>query len=733
MIEKINFGFRNRLPIQLQVEASECGLSCMAMIAAFHGHHVDMRVLRQKYPVSLKGSGLKLMIKVASALRLSPRPLRAELHELHQLRMPCVLHWNMNHFVVLKQVKRNFATIHDPAHGVRRIALSELSESFTGVALEVWPTAEFVVTDPVPSVRLRELVGRVVGIRRSLASILTFALALEVFAIVTPFFSQWVLDDVIVSGDQDLLITLCIAFLLLLLVQQAVGAARAWAVAYMATNISVQWRSNVFTHLLNLPIQFFERRHLGDVVSRFGAVDSIQQTLTTTFLSAVLDGLMTIVTLALMLLYSPKLAAISIIAMALYVVGRAVRYGPMRSATEAQIVRSAKTQSHFLETVRGIRAIQLFQRRDERRHTWQSLLVEQVNASVKIQRMQIFFQQWNGLVFGVEGVLILGIGATMVLAGEFTVGMLMAFNAYKSQFNSRVGGLIDSFFEVKMLQVQALRLADIVLTAPEEAPSMREDFHAGNLEGTITLRSVEYRYAHGEPTIIKNLTLSIGEGESVAIVGASGCGKTTLINLILGILKPTQGEVLIGGLNSLSVGHSVLRSIMGTVLQDDSLFAGSVSENISFGDINHDQKWAEECAKVAGIHFEILSMPMGYATLVGDMGTVLSGGQKQRVLIARALYKRPKILVLDEATSQLDVVKEQLINAAIKELNITRLIVAHRPQTIASVGRVIRLDDGRVVKDGPPDEEVDLGTRTLPIQNAGRPPGGGPPKEGVLA
>ncbi|WP_410209487.1 peptidase domain-containing ABC transporter [Aquirhabdus sp.] len=700
-LDELSFGFSKKLPLILQTEATECGLACLGMVAGFYGHRTDLATLRRSYPISLKGATLANLIQIANRLELATRPLKLELEDLDQLKLPCILHWDFNHFVVLKEVHSGSVIIYDPAFGSRKLSLSEVSKSFTGVALELWPNPEFKKKEEIQAVRLRELMGHVKGLWRSLSQILLLALALEVFALVSPFFMQWVIDNVIVTADRDLLATLAIGFGILMLMQQAVSVMRSWVIMYMGTTLNVQWRANVFTHLIRLPVQYFEKRHLGDVISRFGSIDQIQHTLTATFLEAILDGLMTVVTLIMMFIYSPKLALIAIAAMVLYALSRWIWYRPLRNATEEQIIHSAKQESHFMETVRGVKAIKLFERQDERRSTWLTLVVDQTNAGLRTQKLQILFRLFNGVLFGVENILIIWLGALLVLDGNFSVGALMAFMAYKGQFDGRVGSLIDKFVEVKMLQLQGERLADIVLTEPEEVFGRQTLAEDAPLTPSITVTNLRYRYSDQEPYVLDDVNFTIGAGDSVAIIGPSGCGKTTLMNVLLGVLPPTDGDVLIGGISTKQLGIHTLRSMVGTVLQDDVLFAGSIADNISFFDSKADQAWVEQCAKMAAVDAEISAMPMGYNTLVGDMGTVLSGGQKQRVLLARALYKRPKILFLDEATSHLDIAKEQEVNQVVKSLDVTRVIIAHRPETIASAKRVIVLSGGKVVHDVP--------------------------------
>jgi ATP-binding cassette subfamily B protein RaxB len=400
-----------------------------------------------------------------------------------------------------------------------------------------------------------------------------------------------------------------------------------------------------------------------------------------------------------MFIYSPMLGWIAVGTMSLYALSRWAWYRPLRNATEEQIIHAAKQQSHFLETIRGVKAIKLFQRHDERRSTWLTLFVDQINADLRTQKLQLLYKLLNGLLFGVENVLILWLGAKLVMDGNFSVGVLMAFNSYKGQFDTRVSSLIDKFFELKMLQLQGERLADIVLSEPETFQESLISVNDSLLEPSLEVSNLRFRYAEHEPFVLDGVNLKISPGESVAVVGPSGCGKTTLINVMLGIFPAIEGDVLIGGISVKQLGVDSLRRMVGTVMQDDVLFAGSIADNISFFDLQADQKWIEECAQMAAIAPDIIVMPMAYNTLVGDMGTVLSGGQKQRILLARALYKRPKILFLDEATSHLDIEREQQVNASVKSLNITRIIVAHRPETIATANRVITLADGKVVKD----------------------------------
>jgi ATP-binding cassette subfamily B protein RaxB len=699
-----------RLPSILQTEISECGLACLAMVCGFFGLRTDISGLRSRLGTAQDGINLTQFIAQAGCVGLSARAVKAELHSLRYLKAPCVLHWNMNHFVVLKKAGRRYIVIHDPAVGEVKMSYAQASEHFTGFAVEFEPNENFVAKDERKMPTLSSIIGRTDGLYSALAHIFSLALLLQVIALVSPSMMQWMIDNAFDSADDRLIVTVVAGLSLLLLINLTVGLIRTWMVTYLSTSIGFQWSSRVLTHLLHLPVNFFERRHLGDIMSRFGSVSAIQRTVTTGVIEGVLDGLMSVATLIMIWLYSPRLALTAVAALSALILLQLLSFEALKRNAREALVADARTSSSFMESIRGIRPIILAGRADLRRTTWQNLSIDAVNIKIR--------GQWLGLAVGTVGALISGsqrilavyLAANLIYQGQFTVGMLFAYLSYQDQFMGRAGSLVKYFFEVRLLRLHFERLSDIVLTQTEglaHLGSGNEDddivqASASPVRGrgmpggpcSVQFKRVSFRYSEFARNILDEFSFTSSDSRCTVITGRSGAGKTTIAKMILGIYKPASGQISINGIPIEEISIEALREGIASVLQGDVLFAGSIRENIAFFDSDVDQSWVEECARTACVHDDIRGMTMGYDTPVGDMGSTLSAGQKQRVLIARALYRKPKILLLDEATSDLDVATEKLLNANLSKLDVHRIYIAHRPQTIKYGDRVVHIEGG---------------------------------------
>jgi ATP-binding cassette subfamily B protein RaxB len=685
----LHFGTRRRLPLIRQSEAAECGLACLAMVSGYFQHHLTLSEMRHRFTSSLKGMKLERMLEIAREMGLNGRPVKLELSELGQLDTPAILHWDMNHFVVLRSVNERRLIIHDPAVGERRIPIPEASKHFTGIAVEVTRGPDFRRKRAEPPVAMRDIVGSVQGLGRSLAVVFALAAVLELFSLLAPQFLEIVVDQVLADSDLDLLTFLGFSFSFLLLLQVIVGAARTWTITWVTSQFSLKWTGNVFQHLLRLPQGWFLRRHLGDIVSRFGVIANIQKTLTTRFVEVVMDGIMAIATGILLLIYSPLLTAVIVGALGLYTLSRLLYYRVYREANLGQIVINAKQQSQFMESARGVQTIRLFNKESVRSSNYMNVTAESLNAGIVVQRLSMIFSSFSTITSGIQKVGVLWLGAWMAIKGNFSAGMLMAFAAYGDQFATRASSLVDYIIELRLLRMQGERLADIVLTPAE--PSGHGAYAGPDPAPSIVAERLAFRYAAGEPWIIKDVSFEVAAGESVVVVGPSGCGKSTLIRILVGLLDPNQGRIEIGGVDLKHLGKARLRQMTSTVMQDDRLFSGTIADNISFFDEDASPQRVEDAARQAEIYDDIVKMPMGFHTLVGDMGSSLSGGQQQRMFLARAFYCHPRILIMDEATSHLDPELERRIAETLRQSGTTRIFISHRPEVIATADRVIHL------------------------------------------
>jgi ATP-binding cassette subfamily B protein RaxB len=678
-----------RVPVVLQSEAPECGIACLAMVASYHGHRTDLSAMRVRLSPSLKGITLKHIAQIAETMGMTARGVQVPLESLGKLRMPAVLHWDMNHFVVLTKVVGRKLTIHDPARGKRVMTMDEASRHFTGVAMEFTPTTGFQKKDEREKIHSWQLLSAASGLKGTIAQILLLSFALEVFAIAMPFYLQLVVDRVLVGRDQDLLTVLGVAFLTLVIIQVAVTAVRAWVGVYLSTNINLKLLTTLFNHMLRLPLAWFEKRNIGDIVSKFRSVDAIQRTLSTTFVETAVDGVMVILTLIVMMYYSFMLTAVVVAAALLYAVARWIFYYPQRYATDEQLAHEARSGTHFIETLRGMMAIKLNLRESERRSAYQNLVVDQTNAGVRVQNVGIVQRAANGLIFGVENVLVIWLGAMLVLDGRFTVGMLYAFIGFQLIFLTRINNLVEKWNDFRMLDLHAERIADIALS---EMESTKPALPGEGATGSLTIEAKDLGFAYGpEGFVFRNVSLTIAPGETIAVVGPSGSGKTTLIKVLLGLLPPTEGEIRANGRSLSDWDPAQYRARIGAVMQDDQLFVGTIEDNISFFDSEHDPGRVRESARAAMIDEEIMAMPMQYNTIVGSLGMALSGGQKQRVLLARALYRKPQVLFLDEAFDQLDVPLERRISDALRVRSMAHVVVTHRTENISPESRRVEL------------------------------------------
>jgi len=679
---------RGHLPMVYQTEAAECGLACLAMVASYYGHRIDLSTLRRRHPVSLRGVTLRTLVQMASQMELACRPLRFELSHLNQLRLPAIVHWDMNHFVVLKSVTTRGIVVHDPGLGKRVFSIAEASKHLTGVALELSPSAGFLSKDERTRLPFSTFWTQLRGTTHALVQIFILSVVLEAFVIASPFYLQLTVDEVIARGDADLLAVLALGFGLLTAIKVASTAIRSLILVSVQNVLHFQIGARLFRHLIRLPVSFFEKRHIGDILSRFTSIEPIRTALAESMIAAAIDGVMAILTLGMIFLYSTQLALVVLSAVMLYAAIRLLLYRFLRERNLAVIESKAQESSNFIETMRAIQGLKVYNRESDRETQWLNRYSDVASANVRLGRAKITFTGLNDVLFGLENIITIYLAARLALSNSLTVGMIFAFMSYKQHFTEKAVQLVEKALDFRILELHLARLADIALSPPERGHDQLFAY-ARQIQGRIELRNVSFQYAETEPFVLEGISFIIEPGEFVTIMGPSGGGKTTLIKIMLGLLEPTRGEVLIDGVVLSTIGPRAYREHVGAVMQEDMLLSGSIADNICFFDPSFDEERMIKCAELARIHEEIMTMPMTYNSLVGDMGSSLSGGQKQRIMLARALYRQPEILFLDEGTAHLDVENEKRINTSLKGFKMTRISVAHRPEISSGADRFL--------------------------------------------
>jgi len=702
-LSDLNFARKKRLPVILQTEMTECGLACIAMVAKYHGHKLDLNGLRARFPISQKGATLDTLINISGELDLGTRALRLDMNDMKKLQLPAILHWDLNHFVVLKKVHGQKITIHDPARGERVMHLREASDHFTGVALELTPSETFTKQKMVKKLKLKQLWTRLIGLKRAILQTLTLSIVLQIIVLAMPFYLQLVIDEVVVKYDLRLLVVLALAFGALVAIQSLTTMMRSWTILYFGHQMSFQMVANVFRHLIHLPADYFEKRHVGDIMSRMRSTKPIQEALTQSVVVGIIDGLMAIITGIVIFLYSPFLGMIVLVSAVLLVLVTVLYYPMLRMRQEEAIITEALTESHVIESIRASTTIKLFSAQNQRLAIWRNLYADTINANVSYGKYEIFLKGAKDLIDGIQTVLIVYFGATLILddASLFTVGMLFAFMSYRLSFTNSVMSLLEKAIEFRLLNLHLERIADIALSEPED---LRSDVGVSDEQlaspAKIEFNDVSFRYSSTDPWVLQNVNLTIEAGEFVALTGISGGGKTTMMKLMLGLYAPTEGQILIDGFPLTNDNRMAWRERIGVVMQDDQLLTGSIAENISFFDTAVNMEDVHRAAMIAHIHDDIVAMPMNYLSYIGDMGSIFSGGQRQRLLLARALYRRPKTLFLDEGTANLDEETEKLIVDIIKKSDLTRVVVAHRPEFIKNADRIIEIKDQGIAEQG---------------------------------
>lgn len=682
-----------------QTEAAECGLAALAMVARHHGNKIDLRGMRELVGRRPQGMTAVEIVRAAAALKLSCRTLRVEPEDLSHMQTPAILHWNFDHYVVLEAVLdagRGFL-IGDPATGRRRVSLTELSAAFTGVAFDLEPDADFARVRARPRLGLFEIWRGRGGVRTALTRVLGLSVLIEAAGLAGPLFLQYVTDHALPRHDMKAISALAGSVALVLLAQALCSRLRQSVVERLRIELGARLSSQLFAHLLRLPLEFFGARHQGDIQSRFRSLDAIHAGLSGSAIIALFDAAVASALIVVMTVYDWRLASACVAFVALYCLVRWLYHAPTMLAHEATIVASARRDSFLLESVRGVEALKIYASLPSRSAQYADLSVEHALSQGEVSRLTVSYQFAAAVVLGLSLVVCTWLAAMLVLRGQLSVGMMLSFLFLRVAFTSKCVSAFDNVMQIKALSLHVERVSDVTshpvasqVLAQEGSAQPGQCAH----DGELRIESLHFAYPHARARVIDDFGVRIAYGSSVALVGPSGCGKSTLGRLIGGLLAPSSGRILVSGQ---PVAGETCAHRHGIVLvsQSDTLFTGTIGQNVALGVGEADIERVREACRGACVLDDILALPMGLDTPVGEAGLALSGGQRQRLFLARALYAQPRILILDEATSHLDVESERRVLDYLDGLSITRLHIAHRPQTIARCERVIELTPSR--------------------------------------
>jgi ATP-binding cassette subfamily B protein len=685
-----------RVPFVQQLEAADCGAACLAMVLAYHGRATSLDDARLAAGTS-RGTDALGIVTGAESLGLRGRGVRLEIDDLQYLPPATVIHWDFNHFIVFERVRGGMVELVDPAFGRRRIPLDRFRKHFTGVALVFEPSEDFQTTPPGKSKVWRYL-RQLLGQRALVSRVVVTSVMLRLFALALPILTAMVVDRVVVRGDHGLLTVVGAGMGAVLAFQFLSTLIRSHLLIQLRTALDIKMTLGFVSHLLALPYAFFTRRSAGDLLLRVQSNTQIRDLLTSSLLSSLLDGSLAVLYLALLYLLSPLLASVTLIAGGLQVVVLLLTRHRYRELTSQDLESQARAHAYLSQMMTGIETLKVAGAENRALEHWSNLYIDEINVALQRGRLNAVIDSLNGLVQAAAPLVLLGAGAMLVLDGEISLGTMLATSALAAGFLTPLSALVANALQLQMLGSYIERIDDVMSTEPEQRPGAT--VKPPRLTGEIELRHVSFRYGSSEPLVVRDVSVRIEAGSTVAIVGRSGSGKSTMAALLLGLHKPTEGRIFYDGYDLAEVDHRSLRQQLGMVPQSSFLFSGSLRHNLTLSDPSASYERVVAAARRACVHEDIMAMPMGYETIVSDGGATLSGGQRQRIALARALLHDPSVMVLDEATSSLDATTEKAVMDGLLGLRCTRIIIAHRLSTIVNANRIIVMEQGRVVEVG---------------------------------
>ncbi len=695
----------HKYPFVRQQSAVDCGVTCLVMIGRYWGKRFDLNQLRHLANVDRRGASLKGLMIAAEAIGFAPRPVKASLDQLAQQPLPAIAHWEGRHYIVVYAVTARTVIVADPELGPRTLSHATFLAGWTGYTLLLQPTAMLQQTaEAKPSL------GRFVELLkphwRVLGEIALASLLIQVFGLVTPIMTQLLLDRVVVQRSGTTLVAVGIGLVLFSVFRVGLSSLRRYLLYHTANRIDLALIVGFVSHALRLNLSYFETRYVGDITSRIGENQKIRQFLTGDALNTLLDMSTVFIYIGLMFWYSWQMALLVLLLIPLLAAVALISTPFLQQISRESFTAQAKEGSYLIEALSGIGTIKSMGIERRVRWHWEQLLSRYIklNFSSQILRERMHFA--SSMIETLISRVLLLIGIWQVINDQLTIGQLMAFTMVMGNVISPFMGLIDLWDDFQEVLIAVERLNDVI-DAPAEEAMTAGQLLLPAIEGHIRFENVTFRYNLESPTnTLQNLSFEVTPGQTVAIVGRSGSGKTTVAKLLLGLYLPTDGKIAIDGHDLTTISLKSLRQQVGVVDQNTFLFGGSIRENLMIAHPEASEAAMLDAAKIAGVDQFVATMPMGYDTQIGEGGGMLSGGQRQRLAIARALLGQPRLLVLDEATSSLDAQTERLIQDNLGAIlhRQTSFIIAHRLSTVRHADLILVLDQGVLVESGTHDQ-----------------------------
>ncbi len=708
-LRRIGEVFAKRVPVILQNHATECGAACLAMVLAYFGKEVRLDEVRETMGVGRDGVSALNILKAGRFYGLRSRGIKIEDvdEEVPYLEgSPTILHWEFNHFVVLDKLHAKGVWIVDPAVGRRFLTDDEFKKSFTGVAMTFEPLETFTGSK-IDRRNFWQFLQKTILGTGLLSRIVVVSLVLQLLGLGLPVLTGLVVDQVVPKGDVHLLTVVGAGLAMVIGFNFISALIRSYLNLHLRTLLDSQMTFGFLDHLVDLPYAFFQARSYGDLLNRVNSNANIREILTSSTLSTVIDGGMVLIYLLVLLVASPAMAGVTLL-LALLQVAVFLRVRKLqRDLATRSLAAQVKSQSYLVQVLAGIETLKTSGTEHRAIDQWADLYVSELNVSLERGRQQAWMDAALGALRMASPLVILVCGAAWVMKGNLALGEMLSLSALAAGFLTPIGNLVGTMSQLQTIGSYLDRINDVLETPREQEE--QQVSQPGKVRGNIAIDQVSFRHGPLSPMVVREVSLQIRAGRSVALVGPSGSGKTTLARLLVGLYKPTSGRILYDNVDLAQQDARAVRAQLGIVTQAPYLFSTSIRANIALAVPNLPLERIVEAAKLAAIHEDIVAMPMGYETMLADGGSSMSGGQRQRIALARALVGKPSVLLLDEATSSLDTIVEARVHANLESLNSTRIIIAHRLSTIINADLILVMDDGRIVEQGTHEQLLAMG------------------------